>query len=111
MKDSDTMLNNLVCSIQRQNRYSPRSMVKPVRFYCHAPEAGSVSLVGRFNGWNPLANPMDRQPDGSWTAQIDLHQGHHEYRFLVDGEPVLDPGACGIARDEKNRPVSLIAVS
>ena len=31
------------------------NMAKPVNFYCSAPTAKSVQLVGDFNGWNPLS--------------------------------------------------------
>ena len=44
-------------------------------------------------------------------ASIELPHGHHHYLFLVDGEPQLDPSASGIAHNERNEPVSLIAVS
>ena len=95
----------------RPDRYSARNNVKPVNFFCVAPQAKSVSLVGKFNGWDVLSNPMQRQSDGSWTARVELHHGHHEYLFLVDGEPMLDPHANGIARTENGERVSLIAVS
>jgi hypothetical protein len=42
---------------------------------------------------------------------VHLHHGHHRYLFLVDDKPVLDPQATGIARDEFNEKVSLLAVS
>jgi hypothetical protein len=54
---------------------------------------------------------MKRQPDGAWLIQIPLHHGHHHYQFLVDGKPALDPRAQGIARNEQDEKVSLIAVS
>jgi hypothetical protein len=54
---------------------------------------------------------MKRQADGSWTARVELHHGYHQYLFVVDGEPMLDPNAHGIARNAKNEQVSLIAVS
>lgn len=92
-------------------RYSARNMAKPVNFFCLAPEAQAVVVVGDFNDWRPHAHPMQRQPDGSWHLQIPLNHGHHHYHFLVDGKPVLDPRAMGIARNEKNERVSLIAVS
>jgi 1,4-alpha-glucan branching enzyme len=93
------------------DRYSAKKMSKPVNFICVAPEATQVYLLGDFNGWNPVASPMKRQPDGAWLIQVPLHHGHHHYRFLVDGKPVLDPRAQGIARDQKGEKVSLIAVS
>ena len=92
-------------------RYSAKNMAKPVNFYCSAPTAQFVCLVGDFNGWNSLANPMRRQADGCWFAQVQLTHGHHRYCFLVDGVPALDPRGSGITRNERNERVSLIAVS
>lgn len=93
------------------NRYSGKKTFKPVNFICVAPEAQSVSLIGDFNDWHPNATPMKRQHDGAWLVQISLSHGHHHYQFLVDGNPTLDPRAQGIARNEKNEKVSLMAVS
>jgi hypothetical protein len=42
---------------------------------------------------------------------VVLGHGHHHYQFLIDGKPTLDPRAQGIARNEQNEKVSLIAVS
>jgi hypothetical protein len=50
-------------------------------------------------------------PDGRWMASLELPHGHHQYLFLVDGQTQLDPKASGVARNEHNQPVSLIAVS
>jgi hypothetical protein len=54
---------------------------------------------------------MKRQPDGAWLIQIQLSHGHHHYRFMVDGKPVLDPHAHGVARDHLGAKASLVAVS
>lgn len=90
-------------------RYSAKDSQKPVNFYCAAPQAGKVELVGDFNHWHPL--PMQKSMDGWWLARVELCHGHHQYRFLVDGKPVLDPNAMGVARDEQGERVSLLAVS
>jgi 1,4-alpha-glucan branching enzyme len=90
-------------------RYSAKNSHKPINFYCAAPRAESVELAGDFNYWHPL--PMHRSVDGWWFTQIQLCHGHHQYRFLVDGKPMLDPHATGFARDERGEQVSLIAVS
>ena len=92
-------------------RYSAKAHSKPVNFYCDARDASHVFLVGDFNDWDPIASPMVRRPDGTWFAQAHLSHGHHHYRFIVDGNPVLDPRAQGIGRNELNEKVSLIAVS
>ena len=68
-------------------------------------------ITGDFNEWSPDSNPMHRQPDGAWLLQVQLHHGHHQYRFMVDGKPVLDPRANGVARGPRGERVSLIAVS
>ncbi len=91
--------------------YSVKKTLKPVNFVCRAPHAKTVTLMGDFNDWDPDALPLKRQLDGSWTAQVTLGHGHHHYQFLVDGKPTLDPRAQGIARNERNEKVSLIAVS
>lgn len=102
---------NTIFGTSTNDRYNAKNMAKPVNFYCAAPTAQFVCLVGDFNGWNPLANRMRRQPDGCWFAQVQLPHGHHRYCFLVDGQPTLDPRGTGIARNERNERVSLIAVS
>jgi len=110
MKELQTTLSEFPFLI-RPDRYSAKNNVKSVNFYCTAPTAKDVRLVGDFNGWNPLANPMWRDASGPWTTQVELHHGYHQYLFLVDGEPVLDQNAHGTARNGRNEPVSLIAVS
>ncbi len=89
--------------------YSAKNSLKPVNFYCAAPEAGHVEIVGDFNHWHPL--PMQRLLDGWWFMRLDLCHGHHLYRFIVDGQPTLDPSALGIGWDEHQERASLIAVS
>lgn len=98
-------------SIFASDRYSAKKMSKPVNFVCVAPDAMRVCLAGDFNEWSPDSNPMHRQPDGAWLVQVQLHHGHHQYRFVVDGKPVLDPRAHGVARGPRGERVSLIAVS
>ena len=93
------------------NRYSAKRMAKPINFVCVAPGAQQVCLTGDFNGWDPTAHPMQRQPDGSWLVQVQMHHGHHHYLFLVDGKAALDPRAQGVARNHKGERVSLRAVS
>jgi 1,4-alpha-glucan branching enzyme len=89
--------------------YSARNSLKPVNFYCDAPHAKSIQIAGDFNRWHPI--PMHLRGDGWWFIQILLAHGHHRYRFLADGQPMLDPQAAGTARDDQNELASLIAVS
>lgn len=90
-------------------RYSAHNSRKPVSFFCPAPQAKKVELVGDFNDWQPL--PMTQSVDGWWLAQVELCHGHHEYQFMVDGQPTLDPQATGTVHNQRGERVSLIAVS
>jgi 1,4-alpha-glucan branching enzyme len=92
------------------SRYSAKRNLHHADFICHAPEAKQVSIIGDFNDWNPNATPVIRQPDGQWTASLELSHGYHDYVFLVDGKRVLDPSASGKTKDPHNEPVSLVAI-
>jgi 1,4-alpha-glucan branching enzyme len=105
------MRSNPLNSVGHRIRYDAKNTSKPINFFCIAPGAATVCLVGDFNDWQAKAHPMQRQSDGSWYIQVVLSHGHHHYQFMVDGKSALDPRAMGIARNEKNERVSLIAVS
>ncbi len=92
-------------------RRAAKRALHHVNFFCEAPGATQVCLAGDFNDWQPAALPMQRMPDGRWQAGVELAHGHHQYVFLVDGQPALDPRATGKARNERNEQVSIIAVS
>ena len=96
-------------TIQKQSNYSAKSSLRPVNFYCAAPQAQAVDITGDFNHWHPMR--MKRLLDGWWFVRLELCHGHHQYRFIVDGNPQLDPTATGTALDEHNERVSLVAVS
>lgn len=55
-----------------------------VTFVLPADEpAGSVSVVGDFNEWNPFANPLRRRGNGTRTAVVRLPAGSRSYfRYL-----------------------------
>ncbi len=63
----------------------------PVAFVIDAPNAKAVFLTGDFNNWNITEHLMARQPDGRWTAMLPLAPGRYQYKFVVDGEWMLDP--------------------
>jgi 1,4-alpha-glucan branching enzyme len=82
-----------------------------VDFFCRAPRARNVCVIGDFNDWHAAAHPLRRLPDGGWTLRMALPHGYHRYLFLVDGKPTLDPTAHGTVQNEQQEPVSLLAVS
>ncbi len=68
---------------------------KPVGavFVLHAPAARQVSICGEFNAWKPGAAPLHRRRDGAWETTLALRPGHYQYKFVVDGAWIHDPGA------------------
>ena len=64
-----------------------------VSFALHKPDAKGVSVCGEFNGWSPSATSMKRHGDGHWETTVALAPGRYQYKFLVDGEWLLDPAA------------------
>lgn len=62
-----------------------------VNFRLEAPQAAQVFVAGCFNGWDPRANPLERNEDGMWSCTLIIEPGEHEYRFVVDGVWCDDP--------------------
>jgi 1,4-alpha-glucan branching enzyme len=48
-----------------------------------------VSLAAGFTEWK--ATPMKKQKDGSFALTVAVPPGTHEYKFVVDGQWVVDP--------------------
>jgi hypothetical protein len=69
-------------------RYSAKRNLHRANFFCRAPEAVPVSLVGDSNNWEPNATPMIRQPDGRWMASLEPSHGYHQDVSLV-ARPVI----------------------
>ncbi len=54
-----------------------------------APPAKQVMLAGDFNEWKPVA--LKKQKDGSFAVVMPLRAGVYEYKYIVDGQWVVDP--------------------
>ena len=70
----------------RVTAYQPPDAV----VFRYRPEASAkverVSVVGNFNGWDPLADPMHPQEDGSFFGKVNLIPGTYEYKFVLNNE-------------------------
>jgi 1,4-alpha-glucan branching enzyme len=55
------------------------------------PVAEAVSVVGDFNGWDPLVHPMKKRSNGTRSVSIELPSGQcYPFRYLADGGVFFD---------------------
>ena len=65
------------------------------------PPPPTVAVAGSFSEWRPLPLQKDRMGNG-WLLALDTIPGNrtHRYMILVDGQPINDPNADGLALPE-----------
>ena len=67
------------------------SLSKEVRFAIDAPNAKDIYIVGDFNHWKiDNSSRLSRIQDGKWEKSLGLPAGRYKYKFVIDGEWVLD---------------------
>ena len=60
-------------------------------FSYYSLQADRVGIVGDFNHWSEdEAFIMQRDDEGTWSKEIPLAPGIYEYKFVVDGNWLLD---------------------
>jgi len=53
--------------------------------------ARKVVLTGSFNGWRGDGYEMKINDNGTWIFPVYLKPGKHTYKFIVDGNWIIDP--------------------
>jgi 1,4-alpha-glucan branching enzyme len=77
--------------IDRLMRLMTQQKGKALQFEIAAKEDSKVYVAGTFNNWDPTTHPLDHHPeDGVFRGTINLPEGTHEYKFVVDGVWHLD---------------------
>jgi hypothetical protein len=71
--------------------------------------AKNVRLAGSFSSWNRDGIPMHRIP-GGWALLLYLHEGTHAYKYIVDGEWILDPANSVIRSDGSGNENSFLSI-
>jgi len=67
------------------------SVDRGIIFSIDAPQAKEVHIVGDFNHWKiDEASRLAKLDDGSWQKKLTLIPGKYRYKFVVDGEWLLD---------------------
>jgi len=58
--------------------------------------AGAVSVVGNFNGWDPLAHPLRKRSNGGRSAAVTVPAGATlHFRYLAEGGHWFDDDTAG----------------
>jgi hypothetical protein len=72
-------------------------------------EASIVALAGSFNNWNQSEFIFGKEGD-EWVCRLDLEPGKHAYKFIVDGNWLLDPANPNTEDDDYGVKNSVIMV-
>ena len=76
------------------------------------PNARVVALAGSFNDWNQsqvLCGKEGKEGD-EWVCRIDLAPGKYTYKFIIDGDWILDPANPDTEDDERGITNSVLTV-
>ncbi|MCX6243214.1 MAG: alpha-amylase family glycosyl hydrolase [Bacteroidetes bacterium] len=68
-----------------------------------------VELAGDMNEWTPSRTPL-KLADGKWQTDLLLFPGKYQYKFVLDGKWVLDPGNTEIVDNNIGGTNSLLRV-
>ncbi len=74
--------------------------------------AGSVSVLGDFNGWDPLAHPLKKRSNGTRSVSIELPAGEYRFKYLADdGSWFCDPNLDDVELNEYHAANSVLRVA
>ncbi|HEV7397233.1 MAG TPA: M56 family metallopeptidase [Pyrinomonadaceae bacterium] len=72
-------------------------------------DAQNVAVAGTFNNWNQSQYMFARVGD-EWICRVNLPRGKYQYKFIVDGIWLVDPGNPTIEHDERDFENSVLIV-
>jgi len=73
-------------------------------------KANLVVLSGSFNNWSQSQFIFGKEGDG-WVCRIDLSPGTYLYKFIVDGNWMLDPANLNTQEDDYGIQNSVVIVT
>ena len=96
-RDADGKIVSLTFVYEGASYTAPKIALPPPSFKGNTtfklkgyPDASIVALAGSFNDWNQSQFIFGKEGD-EWICRIDLEPGKHSYKFIVDGNWLLDP--------------------
>ncbi len=110
--DSGSYVSVLYPLCQKDNNKLTYRFIEPyqVEFRIFKPKAKFVSIVGDFNNWNPENDLLEKDKSGVWNLQKRLSPGLYKYKYIVDGDWILDLYNEKTAGDEAEGICSLLKI-
>ena len=68
-----------------------------------------VAVAGSFNDWNQ-SQVLCAKESAEWVCRIDLAPGKYTYKFIIDGDWILDPDNANSESDERGFENSVVVV-
>jgi hypothetical protein len=72
-------------------------------------DAQNVAVAGTFNNWNQSQYLFAKVGD-EWICRVNLPRGKYQYKFIVDGNWLVDPANPTIEHDERDFENSVLSV-
>ena len=73
------------------------------------PNARVVAVAGSFNEWNQ-SQVLCGKESNEWVCRIDLAPGKYTYKFIIDGDWIVDPANPETEDDERGKTNSVLVV-
>ena len=73
------------------------------------PSARIVAVAGSFNDWNQSQVLCGKEAD-EWVCRLDLKPGKYTYKFIIDGDWILDPANPDTEDDDRGLTNSVLIV-
>ena len=73
------------------------------------PNARIVAVAGSFNEWNQSQVLCGKEAD-EWVCRLDLKPGKYTYKFIIDGDWILDPANPDSEDDDRGHTNSVLIV-
>lgn len=93
------------------NLKQPEQTTRELKLTYFSPTARSVAVAGDFNEWVAVQeNRMISNENGLWSQTIRLQPGKYRYKFVVDGQWIIDPNNPSTELDEAGNINSLLVI-
>jgi chromosome partitioning protein len=80
-----------VLSAQEETEKSFEPDIKEVTFSMESSVAKDIYIAGDFNGWEMNdGSRLVRGENGCWEKRVKLPHGKYRYKFVIDGEWMID---------------------